>query len=536
MWTESYTRRHTTGTGAGPRTPGPSEAGTPPAVSARDSHAGGARGSTNGVAGEVAPISPELPALQQQQQQQMLLAANAPNDQDPVPPPSRRSGASWLASAGGRPSALPVLQPPQQCPQGSTSTSLPPPSAAALAHAPATFHRTRLPPLPPVPASEASASASQSASATASAGAQSEGAAADVAPQAHVLGASHTDACGPAHEELAPGATATGGGYPAGASGPSADTDPHAMAPAGAPALSVDVPAAAQGPEAAAHDAEAAAAMEAHRRALMLLTAGTSSSSTAAGALPTSSSRDVSFTSPTPILSSDNPQSPHAPQQQRPQSQPSSRPKLHPQLQRAMAVAHEAARRASTPGAGAGQPPASAFAAPSQRRLSSGPFVRLGLGVSGKATAGSSTSGSGALALTTAPSADTALMRPLVRTASSAEMVYSMGFPGTAAEASAVLHGAVAGGASQPPSGSHDRGSQQQQPQQRWHARQEGLEVAKVVAQEPVGLGGGSFSDMDSESEYMSTAILDSPRTAAREAHAVGVGRCGPGRTSVAAR
>ncbi len=290
--------------------------------------------------------------------------------------------------------------------------------------------------------------------------------------------------------------------------GPPVDRVARARAPAGAPGPVAEDPAADQGPE-------AAAAREARRQTLMLLTTGasSSSSSTAAGTPPTTSSRALSSaTSPKPPPSSSGsaPQARQRSHLQQPQSQPPRSPPPRQQLQRAVTMAQVATGASRAPESAASL---SAFAVASQRRVSSGPFTGPGVAPTGDAAAGTGPNQAGPLA--TSPSAPTA-----------STDAAPVGFPSTAAEASAVRHGGTADEV--PHSHSHPAGRGSSVPwevlrQECYPAeRQEGPEEEEL----PAGVGGGSFSDIDSGSELMGANILDSPRTAARVAREVGSRLC----------
>lgn len=389
-------------------------------------------------------------------------------DQVPVPP-SKGSSASWLAAADDTHTAACANPQPQQQP-----SPYPPPLSASFQTL-FTLHRARPSPLPPLPPSVSSDSASG--------GAAAEGSALGASATEPVAGLGiHSSTAG------LPSSTQTTG------PGPDRCADPVA----GQQGTMGDV-----WRRSAADDPEVAAAKKAHRRALLLLTTDASGSITP-------------LTSTSPALSTASPQPPPSP----------PAPWSQPQLQRAASAAQDASRRACVARTPSGlTAPVSAFAAASQRRLSSGPFMRPGLAPPGGAVAGKETSRGICLALSAAPSAETALMRPSGRAVAKAAKTSPVGFPSTAAEASAVRHGAKAGGAphAQHPHG-RDRGCHDPAVgggSVPWeHARrEEGQEEEELAA-----MDGGSFSDIDSVSELMGTDVLDSPRTAAREAHVVGCG------------
>ncbi len=292
-------------------------------------------------------------------------------------------------------------------------------------------------------------------------------------------------------------------GLRAGVPDPPANRVARVRAPAcGAPDPAIEDPA-------AAPDPEAAAAMEAHRQALQLLNAG-ASSGTATGTPNTSASAPLSSSSPQPRLSSSSSahQPRHRSHQQHAQPLPLRSPQQRPLLQHGMAAAEEAAGASRAPG---GTASLSAFAATSQRRRSSGPLTGPGLAPTGGAVAGTAPNTAGT-ALATAASAPTA-----------STDAAPVGFPSTAAEASAVRHGGTEDIAPQPHSYPAGGGSgvpcevagQEHRPAERQREEEEEEEG-------PTGMGSGSFSDIDSGSELMGTDILDSPRTAARAAREVG--------------
>ncbi len=426
-------------------------------------------GTTSGSTGESPSVRPPL-----QQRLTAMLAAG------PAPQPSKGSGASWFATAGSYPSAIPA----PQLSQGGTTRL----HKASSAPAQGMLHRARPLPLPPLPPSVSSDSTSAAAS-----GQQLERPA--IPPRAPAAMRGRTSPPQPpTTTALAAGTNATGAQRPSGTA-PSASAGPHAHDTSASASVS--------------EDPEFAAAMEAHSRALMLLT-NDASSGTAGTA----------HTVHTALLSS-------ASTHPQPHSRPASRP--HPHLQRAMAVAQEASRRATTPSPTPGAAPVSAFAAASQRRLSTGPFEG-GPGLvppSAPAEGPGMGAARGALGLATAPSADAAQMRTICGTGnavSSRTGTAPVGFPGTAAEASAVMHGGTAAHLHAPGKelGRHGGARVAVEAQGAGQQQKGGGDAEEEEAEGPEGAGGGSFSDVESDSELMGMEILDSPRTAARKARMVG--------------